>query len=232
MPKKIYNRKKRVVNKPYRKTAKITKNFTNSLTRSIGFPRCYHTTLRYAETIVFNGSAPLTQQFRLNSIFDPNFTGTGHSPMYKSQLEAIYNEYLVKNCTVTLLFSQTNDNDYPCVITVDVRNDSITRSGTNIGQRIEDGQSSVLQLGYAGSGSAVKTFSRKVDIAKQWGIRRTLSPQDYDWTASMTANPTNEVFATIQGMAINAGSNNISFMCQVVIDYYVCCFSKTEIAQS
>lgn len=40
--------------------------------------------------------------FRVNSLFDPDFTGAGTQPMYYNQLEAIYNTYRVTHCSASL----------------------------------------------------------------------------------------------------------------------------------
>lgn len=53
-------------------------------------------TLRYTE--LFSGvdiSSNWTKQFRINSIFDPNYTDAGHQPMGRDLLATIYNYYRV-----------------------------------------------------------------------------------------------------------------------------------------
>lgn len=223
---------KRIKNKPRRAVAKTTRSYPNKINRSIGFPSCYHAKLRYAETISFAGVPPLTQQCRMNSLFDPNFTTTGHQPMYFDQMSIIYGNYVVSGARITVQINQTNANDYPAAYTLDIRNDSTTRSGTNIGQRLEDGGSSYVTLGYAGSGSASKSLSRYVDIAKQYGIKHKMSPADAEWTAPINNNPSKVVFATIQGMSVGSNTTSISSYMQIVIDYYCCFFNKKETAQS
>lgn len=53
-------------------------------------------TLRYTE--LFPGvdiSTNWTKQFRINSIFDPNYTDTGHQPLGRDLLATVYNYYRV-----------------------------------------------------------------------------------------------------------------------------------------
>lgn len=53
-------------------------------------------TLRYTELFTaVDISANWTKQFRINSIFDPNYTDTGHQPMGRDLLATIYNYYRV-----------------------------------------------------------------------------------------------------------------------------------------
>lgn len=53
--------------------------------RGIGFPDQFCTTLRYAQDIQFVASTYQYQIFQ-SSLHDPDFTGTGHQPMYYDQL--------------------------------------------------------------------------------------------------------------------------------------------------
>lgn len=53
-------------------------------------------TLRYTELFTnVDISSNWTKQFRINSIFDPNYTDTGHQPMGRDLLATIYNYYRV-----------------------------------------------------------------------------------------------------------------------------------------
>ena len=48
----------------------------------------------------------------MNSLFDPNRTGTGHQPYGFDQLSTFYNRYYVTGSKMTVTFScQTKDND-------------------------------------------------------------------------------------------------------------------------
>lgn len=50
------------------------------------------------------------RQYNLNSIFDPDRSGTGHQPMGHDQLGQIYNRYRVNSCTVTVHWTLTGAN--------------------------------------------------------------------------------------------------------------------------
>ena len=71
-----------------------------------GFPDEFITTIRYVDvytlTSASNGIAK--QYMRMNSLFDPDQTGTGHQPYYFDQFAALYNRYTVlgskANCRV------------------------------------------------------------------------------------------------------------------------------------
>lgn len=68
---------------------------------------CYSDT--YSMTSVAAGS-PGIQTFRLNSLFDFDFTGTGHQPMFYDQASAMYQFYRVLECTVHYEWYTNNTN--------------------------------------------------------------------------------------------------------------------------
>lgn len=59
-----------------------------------GFPLQMRTTLKYMDTVTPTPSAGATSYlFRVGSIYDPDFTGTGHQPMGHDNLALIYLNY-------------------------------------------------------------------------------------------------------------------------------------------
>lgn len=69
----------------------------------------YRTRLTYANTLSFTtgtvGTCGTEVLFCVNSLYDPNFTGTGHQPNGFAQLSALYGSYQVVACEVTARFS-------------------------------------------------------------------------------------------------------------------------------
>jgi len=68
------------------------------------FPREMKVTLNYCETRNFTTTGSVANNdylWNLNSIFDPNRTGTGHQPLAHDQWALLYNRYRVDEATVT-----------------------------------------------------------------------------------------------------------------------------------
>jgi hypothetical protein len=68
-------------------------------------------TFNYTDTVTLSSTsgALVQKQFRLNSLFDPDLTGTGHQPRYFDQLcggAGPYSKYRVTHCNVTLEVAQ------------------------------------------------------------------------------------------------------------------------------
>lgn len=69
------------------------------------FPNTKTVKLRYVENISLDGGSGSSaiNVFRANSIYDPNYTGTGHQPMYRDNYAAIYEDYRVNYATITMV---------------------------------------------------------------------------------------------------------------------------------
>lgn len=214
----------------------VTKNVNNArLNRMLGIPLISKARLRYAETFSVNQPAPYHQQFRLNSLFDPDFTGGGHQPLQFDQYHQWYKSYLVTDCTATIMITQTNTTDFPVLLTYAVRNDQII-SALSIKEALEQGNRSVMQLGYAGSGSSAKTMTRSASVAKYYGTK-SVKPTD-DHFVGLTggigvgSNPADWVVGTVSVYRGDDSSSNVSFVMTVVLDFKCQFFGQKEIAES
>ena len=101
---RIRGRTKNVFRRPYKRRSQVVKMF----------PKKQLVELTYCDTVTIPsldaGSAPY--KFRLNSVYDPDLTSTGHQPRGHDQWSAIYKRYCVigANVLVEPLNSQTNTN--------------------------------------------------------------------------------------------------------------------------
>jgi len=85
------------------------------------FPSRATALLRYNETIEIAPTTGVSGHylFRANSIFDPNFTGTGHQPYGHDTYQSIYNHYQVLKATCVVTPVNAVDCVFGCTITDD-----------------------------------------------------------------------------------------------------------------
>lgn len=71
-----------------------------------GFPDRLRTKVQYCDVVQLTASAgnPAVYQFRMNGLYDPDYTGTGHQPQWTDQLFAVYNRYVVNNARIIVTF--------------------------------------------------------------------------------------------------------------------------------
>jgi len=97
-------RRKRVVRRKGRRGYK-----TNNNLKSLNpIAQRYICKMKYAETVNTTGAGGF-YQFSLNSIFDPNLTGTGHQPYGHDTLATLYNRYRVISCSYRICGNRNND---------------------------------------------------------------------------------------------------------------------------
>jgi len=111
-PKKklAYKKKKKFVKKsPYRKTK-------SNYTPNIGMPLVKRANLTYCQQFIATQTTPAvpaSNRFLINSMYDPDSTGTGHQPMGYDQWSTFYKEYLVKGAKITATFTNVVPGNSP-----------------------------------------------------------------------------------------------------------------------
>jgi len=160
----------------------------------VGFPAERTVDLLYVDVVTLTsayGSLGFNQ-YRLNSVFDPDQTSTGHQPTGFDQWAVYYNHYVVERCDYEVEMLPT----VPTHVGTYLSDDVTTPSD----------YSAMLELG--GVGSAWNTnqpahiFRGSVDIAKFFNRKNIAS--DSELRALVTANPAEEVYLTIRSNCIDA----------------------------
>lgn len=132
-----YSRYKRRTSRRTRGVRRLTRRFRQLTTGS--FPIVKTVKLKYVENITLDppaaGSAA-TYTFRCNSLFDPNFTGTGHQPMFYDNYSAIYGQYTVVKSFIKVTATDTK------IVNVAYSNE-ISGTTTSQGQFFNENQRAV-----------------------------------------------------------------------------------------
>lgn len=215
------------------------------------FPATKTVALRYVDTVALNPTSTgvATNVFRVNNIFDPDYTGIGHQPMYYDNYSAVYSQYRVNYATITMValhthsvnvsFSNqtagttTSDTSYfanneRAVRMFILREQTPTDFPTNLNTLIEEGNKNLVWR-YApqnmSAGMQTLRFScwphRQFDVLKK----------DDSLTATVSGGPSRECYF-IAGVADLGGGydpDNVKY--QFIITYNVTFYNlyKTQI---
>lgn len=172
-------------------------------------------TLRYCEQFqltIANASAPFEYVFRANSIYDPNYTSTGHQPLAHDQLQTLYGRYLVTGSRIRVnVASNSGIND--CVTGVVRVDDDATFLNDAFGE-VE--QSNAAWYAEAGRmEKAAQTLATAFNPRTYFG-----SKYDSDTCgAAFGANPSQEAFFHL--FFAQSGTSAYGAWCTVVIEYDV-----------
>ena len=150
----------------------------------------------YCDAFTMNPAAGFAQvaQYRLNSIFDPDLTATGHQPFLRDTYSTLYATYIVEKCVVEIDI-MSNVPTYQVL-----RSCNATNVPTNItleGERV-DSHSMVT------STNNIRSYQHTYDIPHVLGI----APDQLYESDNQTAQGSNPAapygaYLNIMGQAIN-----------------------------
>lgn len=193
-----------------------------------GFPPSQVVKLRYVDsnlTLDPGAAGSVFHTFRLNSVFDPDYTAVGHQPMAFDEWTAMYSHYTVMSSRISVMAKPSGSgNIIPAAFGVLVAAetsplstfssiDNILESRLNDGWRV----TSTSQP----SGGGVTTYPT---IVKNFNAKRFFGLKDVEdgvgYGAAYDANPTQQAYATVWAASLDGG-NAGEFTAVVTIDYTV-----------
>lgn len=157
--------------------------------------------------------------YRLNSVYDPDYTGVGHVPNAYSQFQARYNKYRVDSVDVTIVFTTPGaTNDIWCCATF-APNTSSALTGATIFNGLETPGSWKGLLSSAGERRCV-LGKRRFYPHEIIGVSRAKYEADDTFAAGTSGNPAQTCLVTFAGCAADS-TGGISFTVHVFLEYNV-----------
>lgn len=225
IPKKKYvPKKKYTTRKKTNFKAMIPKN---NVSVGLGFPKKMCAKLKYVETIGLTSSVGAVNwyQYIMNGLYDPNFTGTGHQPMYFDQYMAIYAHYTVVGCKVTVRFVATEGNTVGIKVAL-WQNDDTSVVPTNLEAMSEQSISRYCILTEGNAASKVMTL--------KWSAKKTFGGSvmaNNSLLGTISNNP-NENSVAVIGVQSVDGTTTSSVTCQVTMEFITVFSEIRDQAQS
>lgn len=196
------------------------------------FPRVLVTKLYYSDVVLLttlSGAANINCQFRLNSIYDTDFTNAGHQPKYFDILfngpgtAMPYQHYCVLGCKVKITLLNTSTS--AVVVTSCV--DTYGQVPTSLNQALEhvdsDPGTSCKMLCAPMTAEIPKVCQTYVDMRRFWG----LPVGTPDFGAAYSANPVIPIYTTIQAWAADGAATITSGLrCRVELEYLTRCDNR------
>lgn len=190
-----------------------------------GFPKSKLVRMRYVDEITINAgtSGSVRYVFRANSLFDPNFTGTGHQPKGFDQNMIFYNHYTVLGSMCTMTYAnKTGANDIPGYTAILLTDDGVTSAPwTEPFEMFESRYFTRQKPSFAGTERGYvgqKNFLKKKFSAKKFFARRNIN-SDPELRGTATTNPTEGAF--FECVVFPIATNDPSPMTFLVIIEYI-----------
>lgn len=231
----MYGKRRGSRKRPFRKSRKGTyKRRTKKMrlfkrpSRAIltGFPMSKLVKLRYVEHFTLDYVASIPEyRFRANSIFDPNYTGTGHQPMGRDQWAELYQRYIVVGSKATVTYVATQAaNQVPAYFGMKVMTDPapISSTYTTVDEMLEDKKTGRFVTIGGTYNSAPNP--RSLEVTRKFSAKKTFALtnplDDPDIGASQSANPVRAAYFTVWQGSI-AGNDPPEMNFKICIDYVV-----------
>lgn len=220
--KKSY-RKKRFTRRKYGKTRFSRKSKTTNVNRALKpFASRYITKMKYSEAFALSAGVAWSQVMNLNSIYDPNATGTGHQPYGHDQLLPIYNRYRVISCSYVInCYNATSPIRFGCLPC------NSTPPMNNLSELCENPRA---KFGIQIPGGSSRTVKGKVYIPSLMGRNKSQYMADDRFQAQMGSSPLEEAILFITAQTMTDSSVDTSLV--VTLEYTVEFFDPKPIDQS
>lgn len=230
MPVKRHYRRKATARRKTKLTRRTRPSYTVSKTSPL--PDRAFTKLRYSSlgALTYAGfGVPAANQFRVNSLFDPDLSGTGHQPLAFDQYAGIYNRYRVYGMKWKITFSNRSTT-YQGEVAIQSRPNVATHS--NMDTIYEAPYTSrKATCGVEGSGQAVRVLSGYTSVSKVRGVNRSVVKNDDEYSALISANPA--VTPTITLYMQNTDTTTaLTIAYRLELEYYCEFFDRKLLTQS
>jgi hypothetical protein len=142
--------------------------------------------------------------FRLNSVYDPDSTGVGNVAIGYNTWSALYLNYKVLRATVRVIGQATTTPGTPSLITVaPVPRQAVIPSSADA-WRVIPGSFTKLIMNATDGGTNSFDFTGTWDLAKVAHVTRSQYANDMDFSGSVGANPTREIFFFVGNQGVTS----------------------------
>lgn len=186
----------------------------------------------YQLTIGATGTFGTMQSMRLNSLFDPDLTGSGHQPYGYDQIAAVYNRYKVYGAkVVSRTFAPSNQVIAVGAIVTTPSDSSDTIASLDIQTVQEKNNCALWYLTNTGNQRVTKTQYFKMH--QVMGITKAQFTTDLDnTTAAIGGNPGDACYISFAACSPNAGESSKTVFIEIDITYSVMLYDRKTLAQS
>lgn len=221
MPRKVGKRRVKNIRRRKGKSNKMV-NVNRALRP---FAQRYITKLKYAQVQFLNTAGPAAWRFRLNSLFDPDFSGIGHQPYGFDQLSPLYNRYRVISCSY-VVSAVDQAGQYITFATLPANEQVNTLSLSEMRENPR------CQFVVQAPASAMKQITGKVYLPSLVGRTKAQYMADDRYQALVTDNPAEAAILNVYVQRMDEGLNTLNVPLTVTLEYTVEFFDIKNFAQS
>lgn len=193
-------------------------------------PSRFITKMKYAEAVTLSGTGMRTYVWNLNSLFDPNRTGTGHQPYGFDQLcgapgASLYNRYRVFRCDYVLTVANDDYNIHYAVLP--------SNEVPPINNVSEARETPRCQYAVQNPGGTLKRITGSVSLPALMGRTKEQYMASPDYSAQYNANPFEMALLNCYSQGLNDDAGvPMSHTFNILLTYHVEFFDPHVLDQS
>lgn len=169
------------------------------------------------------------QRYNLNSLYDPNYTGSGHQPYGFDQIMATYNKYRVNRVSYKITFTTPGaDNDVLCTASI-APGTSGSVAGTAPSTPLEWPNATHGHLSSSGTRLCVLTGS--IDLHTLIGVSKQRYDADDTFVGTVSSNPS-QLALLSYAVASYSGAGSQSVASLIELEYECIVFDRVVVAAS
>lgn len=190
-------------------------------------PMRYKTKLMYCDVLNVTYTAPLGVQwytFRMNSLFDPDFTGIGHQPAGYDQITPFYNSWIVTGVKVLWEGRFLSGGEYVLALNGQAPLNQLPAGP--VSELLEDRRTIIKRA------DLYHTFriEKYYDVATVSGIPRSRMMDDISYSGNVGANPQTVGWVNLGSVSTDLSTYSVNSTITLV--YYCEFFEPIEIGPS
>lgn len=197
------------------------------------FGKKFYTKLRYNEAHTFGASSTVNfasnYKYCLNSLYDPNVSGAGHSPMGFTNLMSIYEKYTVVGAKITVCF--IGDTTVPSVCGMRLC-DGNEAAVADKKKAIENGDSSWKYMTTANGGNNKVILTKNVNCKNFFSQKAIVGDDKYTLASNQTPTDDDKIIAEIWVAPVSAADQHGRTLIDVTIEYSAVFTEPKELALS
>lgn len=202
-------------------------------------PRKFTTKLKYVGNDTMNVGAtgiPAAHVFRINSIYDPDFTTAGHQPMGFDQIAPLYDHWTVIGCKWKATFSSnetgtTTDRANVCGYMISDADKTSYINGSDVNELMENPEVRSTVVANATGGASTKSISGKINPNKFLG-RAGAPLNDDQLKGTISTNPAEQAYVNFFVAPMVSGNDTVSVQCLFELEYIVVFHEPKQLSQS
>ncbi len=156
--------------------------------------------------------------FRLNSVYDPDFTGVGSTAIGFANLSSMYSLFRVVRARVITTFFMSTSGGAVVGLLPGLNS---TYTATLSSWEAQPNATSKVILGNSGGARSAVTFDKTYDLYKLCAISKNEYRTDFDFSHSGSSNPAKSVFCTIYMRGYNSSAQTVLYTHRIVYEVEV-----------